>query len=135
MSAFGRKLSREQEKARARTQRGTCSRCGKAVQQHQDGNCPDGGGTYSWAMTRQDAERCIERLEQALHEHRTSTVVLTPEEQRVLDHIVSEIIRGSTTIRPSDVATALGMAPHQARAIIESLQAKGMLEKVPPPPS
>ena len=133
MSGSARKLSRAQEKERHRTQNGRCARCGQGVKVHPNGQCPDGLGSFTWAMTKDDMAATIERLEQA--KASVGRVSLTPDEERVIELIGDRFMRGETDTRPSDVATALGMPPHYARALCDSLQKKGMLNRNAPEPS
>jgi hypothetical protein len=127
-----RKLSREQEKARRRTLQGVCSRCGRGVKLHPNGNCPDGGGSYTWAMTREDIDRMEANFEQA--KAKVGKIHLTVEEQRVLDVVADRFMAGEGS-RPSEIAELCQLPLHTARAVLESLQRKGMLGKPGPAPS
>ena len=48
------------------TRRGVCARCGEGVAQHADGDCSDGGGSYTWAQTRAELEQTIKNLEKVI---------------------------------------------------------------------
>lgn len=114
MGNRARKLTRAQEKARRRTQQGFCARCGRGVKLHVDGNCPDGGGTFTWAMTREDMAGAIANLDRA--QEQANRVHLTAEEQRVLDVIASRAMRGQES-KPSDLVTLCDLPLHTARAV------------------
>lgn len=47
-----------------RTRQGLCARCAEPVGKHPGGNCPDGGGSYTWAV--ENPRQLIRNLEAAL---------------------------------------------------------------------
>lgn len=130
MSGVARKLTREQEKQRRRTQNGLCSRCGRRVGAHSDaGRCPDGGGSYTWAMTSEDARALEKGLSDAIAT--AGSVTLTAVEQRVLDYFLEQALKGSGACRTSEVAQALSMPRFYVEDVIKSLVSKGMLGRNP----
>ena len=51
-----------------RTRQCRCARCGMGQADHTGGvaNCPDGNGSYTWALSRSEAESMTKRLEELL---------------------------------------------------------------------
>lgn len=157
MSGTQRRLERAQrreaarEKAKARTRRGLCSRCGQPSTKHPTGICPDGLGSFTWAMGRSEMDALIERLEAvraASREH--SADVLTRDEQHVLDTVV-ELLLGQgdedaqrfaaastllapegtprEVLTPEQVAARANLPLHHVRALLASLTDKGYLQR------
>jgi DNA-binding MarR family transcriptional regulator len=157
MSSAARRIARAKErqaareKAKALTRRGLCSRCQQPRELHREGDCPDGGGTFSWALGREDMDRVIARLERAQAESRAHQgVELTRDERSVLDALV-DFTLGSRTggdqefaiasfllapepltrpgLRPEQLAERTGLPLHHVRALLRSLIDKGYLQQ------
>lgn len=149
MSRLERRLRRERRRAEAkeRTQRGLCSRCSKPPHAHPEGNCPDGGGSFSWAMDRQGMEDMVAKLE-ALQRQTSTQPPLTRDEQRVIDTL-AELVLGEASehsqfaaaslllgpeqtrplLSPQLVAERTGLPLHHVRALLDSLTEKGYVQR------
>jgi hypothetical protein len=157
MSSSQRRIERVQrrqarrEKAKALTRRGLCSRCGRPSTEHPTGVCPDGLGSFTWALGRQDLDRVIDRLERARAESLAHEgEILTRDEQAVLDAVVEftlgqpeaegaqqQFAAASFLLAPDDaprpglpadeLARRTGLPLHHVRALIDRLVAKGYL--------
>lgn len=141
----------ERERAKALTKRGLCSRCALPSGRHPDGNCPDGGGSFTWAMGREDMEAMVQRLE-SLQAEAKRAPALTRDEQLVLDTVTglvlgvegnedagqfaaASMLLGSEQERPQLspqlVSEKTGLPLHHVRALLDSLVDKGMLSRGP----
>jgi hypothetical protein len=149
MSRQERRLRREQQRAEAkgRTKRGLCSRCSKRPDEHPEGNCPDGGGSFTWAMDRQGMEAMVQRLETLQREIKHKPP-LTRDEQTVIDKLAELTLGGSPDhsqfaaaslllgvpqsrqlLSPQLVAEQTGLPLHHVRALLDSLADKGYVER------
>ena len=140
---------KERELARALTRKGHCSRCQRAAGEHPGGNCPDGLGTFSWAMNREELASVIGKLEAAEAYERPE---LTRDEETVLDFIaeaalgdtppgeqrdfeIASLLLGTASkalrrrFEPPAIAQATGLELFHVRGILESLAEKGYLDR------
>ncbi len=152
MSRDERRERRQAEREQAqRTAQGLCSRCAKKPEEHPAGRCPDGLGSFAWAMDRRDMETMVERLG-ALKKQAAQKPALTRDEQTVLDAL-AELTLGSLddadasfaaatlllgistaarpTLSPQVVAENTGLPLHHVRVLLDSLVDKGMIERGP----
>jgi hypothetical protein len=146
-----REKSREQRRAEAkqRTGRGLCSRCSLPPEKHPEGNCPDGGGSFTWAMDRAGMEAMVARLE-ALQAQSRQKAPLTRDEQTVIDKLAELTLGGAPDsnqfaiaslllapeqvrprLSPQRVAEETGLPLHHVRALLDSLAEKGYVERGP----
>lgn len=116
------KLTEAQRRARALTQQGLCARCGKSPRAHRGGNCPDGQGSFTWALSRLDRQRLIASLEQ-LSAAAKQQPELTPDEQAAL----LAFDGNGLSLTHVQIAQRLGWSEQRASAALHGLQLKGMV--------
>jgi hypothetical protein len=52
-----------QEMQADRTRHGVCARCAESAEDHENGQCPDGKGSFTWCHSREDTRQMIRQLE------------------------------------------------------------------------
>lgn len=113
-----------------RTRAGNCARCGQEPSKHTDGNCPDGGGSFTWAQTSAERTALVRNLGDFIAQAKESPrLKLTADQQALLDCIADAALNGKSPGTALTLAAALRWHVDRVATVLLELQGLELIGK------